>query len=272
MANKPKQQNSKPLQASTEKKQTKKIRKNRGDMSSHLAGLLKGKEVGVFIDAANLYYSASKSGARVSFETMAEWFRSHSLSCTLNFYTAFNPEDTKQIDFINSLESHGYRVVKKPVKVFDNLTKGNMDIELAVDSLTMASTYDIYVIISGDGDFHYLVKALDKLSKKTIVIGVGGYTSFELHMEADNYYFLDRIKEVWKTKRTAKETNQKEYLVFIDQIDSSDYSNSDKNSDNPFAQINDKNPEKHNNKPKIIINKTLKPKIKPSTPRIIDLG
>jgi hypothetical protein len=45
-----------------------------------------------------------------------------------------------------------------------------------------------------------------------MVLGVAGFVSFELHNEADNYYFFDRIKPVWRTPR--KNTNDSVTQVF----------------------------------------------------------
>ena len=45
-----------------------------------------------------------------------------------------------------------------------------MDIELAVDAITIRDSFDILILISGDGDFTYLVNSLEKSYKKTIFI------------------------------------------------------------------------------------------------------
>lgn len=205
-------------QVMTKRKKT----KVKSDLVARLRSLVKNKRVGVYIDAANLYYSATVAEMYIDFETVADWFKRHSRGVSLNFYTAYDLEDIKQIGFLDELENYGYRVIKKPVKVFDNLRKGNMDIELAVDALSDQDKYDIFVLISGDGDFHYLMKKLEEVGKKTMVLGVGGFTSYELHQDADNYFFLDRIASVWQGKSRSR-SHSKEYYIFIDQIEENDY-------------------------------------------------
>ncbi len=195
--------------------------KIKSDLTSKLRKIVKGKRVGVFIDAANLYYSANMVGIHVDFEQLSTWFGKHSDSVLLNFYTAFDEEDAKQLQFLDNLAGHSYNVVKKPVKVFNDLRKGNMDIELAVDALLQSGDYDIFILMSGDGDFHYLLKTLEANDKKSIVLGVGGFTSFELHTDADEYFFMNRIAGVWRGNRRKKEN--REYYVFIDQIEENDY-------------------------------------------------
>ena len=148
-----------------------KIAKFRSDQVENLAKITAGKRVAVFIDAANLYYAGSKAGIRISFESIIDWFKKHSKHSELNFYTAFDPEGTDQITFIETLAGMGYNIIKKPIKVFDSLTKGNMDIELAVDALTAKDNYDVIILMSGDGDFSYLVNKLKTLGKMTVIIG-----------------------------------------------------------------------------------------------------
>jgi len=178
------------------------------DMIKKLSGLIEGQRVGVFIDAANLYFGTSSKGIHISYEAIIDWFRTHTKSCFLNFYTAYKPEETKQTDFLAEMENLGYRIVKKPVKIFaDNNMKGNLDIELAVDSIELRDTFDVYILISGDGDFQYVFQKLKGYGKTTLLIGVGGFTSFELHAEAD-HYFLSIESEQCGKKRSASNRNR----------------------------------------------------------------
>jgi uncharacterized LabA/DUF88 family protein len=197
--------------------------KKRDDLTGKLANLIKNKRVTVFIDAANVYHSANKLGFFISFESIFQWFQEHSKTCKLNFYTAFNPEDSNQIDFLNNLEVLGYHVVKKPIKTFaDKVQKGNMDIELAVDALLEKDQFEIFILLSGDGDFSYLIHTLQKAGKITALIGAGGFTSFELHESVNEYFFLDRIKSIWQAKST-KHSENKTYYIFFDQVDNFDH-------------------------------------------------
>jgi uncharacterized LabA/DUF88 family protein len=197
--------------------------KKRDDLTGKLANFVKNKRVSVFIDAANVYHSANKLGFFISFESIFDWFKEHSKTCSLNFYTAFNPEDANQIEFLHNLEQLGYTMVKKPIKTFaDKVQKGNMDIELAVDALLELKNYDVFILLSGDGDFSYLIHTLQKAGKTTALIGAGGFTSFELHESVNEYFFLDRIKSVWQAKST-KSSENKTYYVFFDQVDNFDH-------------------------------------------------
>jgi uncharacterized LabA/DUF88 family protein len=194
--------------------------KVKSDQVDNLRKHIEGKRVSVFIDAANLYYAGTKGGIRLSFEAIAQWFTKHSKHVVLNFYTAFDPEGVEQLKFIESLSTFGYNVIKKPIKVFDTLTKGNMDIELAVDMLSQQDEYDIGILMSGDGDFSYLVSHLKSLGKMVIIVGIGGFMSYELHKVGDHYFFLDRLARIWQNKLRY---NPQNYKIFLDTIEENDY-------------------------------------------------
>jgi uncharacterized LabA/DUF88 family protein len=178
--------------------------KNRNDMTSVLAKSLKNQRVSVFVDAANLYHASTQAGIRIDFVQIAKWFKENvSKTIDLRFYTAYDPENTKQIQFLDELVQIGYIVIKKPIKDFGTFIKGNMDIELAVDAISNKDNFDILVLISGDGDFTYLINSLEKSYKKTMILSVGGFTSYELHLVADSYFFMNRIAKIWQTPRNA---------------------------------------------------------------------
>lgn len=202
--------------------------KNRNDQTANLARSIEGCRISVFIDAANLYHATNSAGIRVDFVQISAWFKEHSPNVDLRFYTAYDPDNNKQIQFLDELTKVGYVVIKKPIKDFGTFIKGNMDIELAVDAITNKESYDTLILISGDGDFTYLVNSLEKNYKKTIILSVGGYTSFELHLVADSYYFMNRISKVWMT---PKDTNPK-FIVSTDDFQNAYLANNGNNKIN----------------------------------------
>jgi uncharacterized LabA/DUF88 family protein len=184
--------------------------RNVNDLTSVLAGLLTKQKVLVQIDAANLFFSTSVTKIHIDFERMYSWFKKKSQLVDVNYYTAFDPEDTKQKGFLDDLIIFGYKLITKPIKVYDTGIKGNMDIELAVDALNKIDDYDVLVLFSGDGDFTYLIQDIEKKGKRIIVIGTGGFTSYELHQQAHNYFFLNRISSIWQKQRKPKKSAEPE--------------------------------------------------------------
>ena len=181
-----------------------------------LTELIKKKKVMVFIDGSNLYYMMYKTKARFNYDTFVNWMKSKSDLIDIHYYTAFDPEEEKQMDFLKDLENHSYTIHKKPIKWVIDHHKGNMDVELAVYAISLAPGYDLMFLLSGDGDFTYLCQTLERMGKKTIVASLGGYTAQELHESADNYFFLERISTIWKKsyekqdKKTIDEADQKQ--------------------------------------------------------------
>lgn len=204
--------------------------KHNNDMLVKFKGVLAKKRVAVFIDAANVYFGAQKKGIHLNYETLANWFEKNTQNPILNFYTAFNPGDEKQEEFLKEIESFGYNAITKPVKIFaDTNRKGNMDIELCVDAMRQKDDFDIIVLMSGDGDFQYLFKTLKEYGKKTLVLGVGGFTSFDLHNEADYFFFINRVKSVWH----AKKKEDKQYFIYLDELSDIDYKTEEKKQKKP---------------------------------------
>jgi uncharacterized LabA/DUF88 family protein len=77
----------------------------------------------------------------------------------------------QQQGFIRMLNRNGYQVVRKPVKVFaDGNTKADLDIELAIDMLTLANRCDRMILVSGDSDFVPVVKAVGMRGVRTQVV------------------------------------------------------------------------------------------------------
>lgn len=50
----------------------------------------------------------------------------------------------------------------------DNLREKGVDIRLATDMLQYVNTYDVAILVTGDGDFAYVVRAVQNLGKQVI--------------------------------------------------------------------------------------------------------
>jgi uncharacterized LabA/DUF88 family protein len=216
------------------KKKYKNNSRNKNDLENLLISNLGSDRICVLVDAANFFHSALKANIRIDFLQVASWFKLNTNnSLSLRFYTAYNPLDSKQIEFLSKLQEVGYQIIKKPIKTLDNIVKGNMDIELAVDAVRLIPEYDTMVLMSGDGDFTYLVNHLEQNYKKTILLGIGGYTSFELHKVADSYFFLNRISKVWKSQASLKSIVDENYFI----LSTEDYTSTSGNQSDDSTEV-----------------------------------
>jgi uncharacterized LabA/DUF88 family protein len=100
---------------------------------------------------------------------------------------------------VDWLDYNGYTMVTKPVKEFTQPTgrrkfKGNMDVEIAVDIMELASHLDHVVLLSGDGDFRRLVEAVQRKGVRVTVISTirtqPPMVADELRRQADQFIDL----------------------------------------------------------------------------------
>lgn len=94
--------------------------------------------------------------------------------------------------FVEPFLGKGFKIVTKPLKRFaDGSIKANVDIELALDVITMADRLDVAVLVSGDGDFQHLVEVLQSRGIRVEVAGLGQSVAGNLKNAADRYIELD---------------------------------------------------------------------------------
>lgn len=133
--------------------------------------------IALFIDGANLYSAARSLNADMDFRKLIDFFRSKGVLVRAYYYTAIvEGEEYSPIrPLVDWLDYNGFTMVTKPVKRYTDAsghtrTKGNMDIEIAVDMLTLAPHVDHVVLFSGDGDFRRLVEAVQEKGVRVSVI------------------------------------------------------------------------------------------------------
>ena len=88
----------------------------------------------------------------------------------------------------------GFSVVSKPIKtIYDTKTgtikkKANLDIEIVLDMFNTIDSYDLAVLVSGDGDFDRALQLLKARGKKSVVISTTGFIASELRATAGRHY------------------------------------------------------------------------------------
>ena len=104
--------------------------------------------------------------------------------------------ESKEIDqsgFISRLQQKAFEVRRKTLKVrSDGSMKGDWDMEMALEILDAASSLDVVVLVSGDGDFTSLVNRVKRMGPRVEVIGFPRTTAKSLVESADDYQPLDR--------------------------------------------------------------------------------
>ena len=198
--------------------------------------------VAIFIDGANLQKAAFEGlEFRLDFARFLEVLRGEDALVRAYYYVGeFDLETLEQYvrlqnadpdyerrrsrermeqdrEFHRWLNRHGFKVVAKRVSVFRDAeggvrVKANVDVELAVDMLTLAPHIDKAVLVSGDGDFVPLVAAVQAQGVRVTVVSTQeatakGYGSSEALLDAaDDFIELAEIEaSVTRGKRVSRE-------------------------------------------------------------------
>ena len=156
----------------------------------------------VLVDVQNLQETFERQGMEVRYDSLKEHLKSElELGESEVKFLAFVPykrEDDRRMRLIDALSFMGFRVVTKPVREHpDGGMKANMDVELVLEAVNLASVVEKMVIVTGDSDFVPLVDYLSRRGIRVTVLGPGrGSTSVELIRASDHYQNLDSLAGV----------------------------------------------------------------------------
>lgn len=155
-----------------------------------------------------MYHAAKKLGFKVDFLRLKNYFASSEAELFRAFYyAAFDSTQAFIMRILDWLRHNGFIVVTKEVKKFPgSFMKGNLDVELVIDMMTTADSYDTAILFSGDGDFTRCVLELQKRGKKIQVVSTEktspSLLAQELKQQADTFIELADIIPQIKQLRT----------------------------------------------------------------------
>ncbi|MCS6884684.1 MAG: NYN domain-containing protein [Acidobacteriota bacterium] len=160
--------------------------------------------IAIFIDGNNLFHAARAAGVEIDYAKLLEVLRGDDPLLRAFFYTGVDQNAERQQGFLLWMRRNGYRVVEKELKTFpDGTKKANLDVEIAVDMLSLADKYDTAILVSGDEDFAYAVNAVAYKGVRVEVAGFRSNTSPRLIDVADRFIELDSIvHEISKSERS----------------------------------------------------------------------
>lgn len=148
--------------------------------------------VGIFVDVQNIYYAArEKYESKLDFQKLLhESLQGRRLVNA--FAYVVKTREINQENFINTLESIGYEVKARNLKIrSDGSAKGDWDLGIAIDTISLIDRLDVVVLVSGDGDFVDLVKMLQSKNIRVEVASFLHNTSPDLIDAVDMHYILD---------------------------------------------------------------------------------
>jgi len=165
------------------------------------------ERLALFIDGSNLYAATKALGFDIDYTLLRSEFMRRGKMVRAFYYTALieNEEYSPIRPLVDWLDYNGFTLVTKPAKEFTDSygrrkIKGNMDIELAIDAMEMASHVEHIVLFSGDGDFRPLVAALQRKGVRVSVVSTirsqPPMIADDLRRQADTFIELEELKDV----------------------------------------------------------------------------
>ncbi|MEI6316514.1 MAG: NYN domain-containing protein [bacterium] len=150
------------------------------------------QRVAVFIDTQNIYHSARNLyKSYVNFNNiLKDAVADRRLVRAIAYVITSEAGDEKA--FFEALNKIGIETKTKDLQIFaGGAKKGDWDVGLAVDAITIAPRLDAVVIVSGDGDYVPLVEYLQKHSGIQVeVVSFGKSTSMKLKEACDDFVDL----------------------------------------------------------------------------------
>ncbi len=154
-------------------------------------------KVGVYVDVANI---AQNGGYGMQYDVLREFAcRNEGVALRLNAYVAYDEirastdfyYKQKAKSYYSLLRDFGYKVIIKKVKWHTDefgktFGKSNADLEMAIDALMQSEKLDYVLLVTGDGDFIQVVKALQNKGCRVDVLAFKN-VSHRLRNEADMF-------------------------------------------------------------------------------------
>jgi uncharacterized LabA/DUF88 family protein len=170
--------------------------------------------VAVFIDGNNLFHAARFHNIDIDYNRLLKVLLGDGRLLRAFFYTGVDAGAERQQGFLLWMRRNGFRVVQKELKTFyDGTRKANLDVEIAVDMLSLAGRYDTAVLVSGDEDFVYALNAVAYKGCRVEVAGFRSNTAPRLIDVADFFIDLGEIAEFVRKDGSSDERFDMAHLI-----------------------------------------------------------
>jgi uncharacterized LabA/DUF88 family protein len=181
------------------------------------------EKVAVFVDGANLYHSIKSYYKGVlDYGILLNAAVGDRNLLRATFYIVEKQETDENSggssgarSFVYNLNKFGYKVRSKPLVVHESISpegektvshKGDWDIGIIVDMMRLAEHADVYVLVSGDGDYVEAVEYLQsERGLRVEVVSAGQCTSQALLDVCDLHLDLSDIPDLFRYSRSASQ-------------------------------------------------------------------
>ena len=142
--------------------------------------------VGIYVDLQNVLSIQKQASSLLDFA------KSKGEVIWKNVY--YNSQCQHQTSIHKKLKSLGFDCVDVPCRLknsADNQLKSDL-----IDATQANRAADIFILVSGDGDFANSVRLLQELNKKVIVFAQGGNVKQKLIELANDFHFVDELPKL----------------------------------------------------------------------------
>lgn len=156
--------------------------------------MLKQENNYAFIDGQNLNLGVKGLGWLLDFKKFRIYLREKYSVQKAYYFIGFVPGNS---DLYAVLQNYSYILIFKPTfRNSDGKIKGNCDAELVLQAMIDFNNYQKAVIVSGDGDFHCLVKYLREKNKLVTVLAPdrNKYSGLLKKAAGTNLTFMNDLK------------------------------------------------------------------------------
>lgn len=152
------------------------------------------ERVVIFIDGANLFYAAMQLGVEIDYTKLLRCLAKGRSLIRAYFYTGVDRTNDKQQGFLLWMRHNGYRVVSKDLVQYpDGSKKANLEVEIAVDMLSLSNYCDTMILLSGTGELSYVVNAVAYQGNRVEIVSLPSMTSDSLMSVADRFTDLTTL-------------------------------------------------------------------------------
>lgn len=166
-------------------------------------GTVKKGRTAVFIDASNIIYGCSTDCWRMDFKKLFTYLKERYEANKIFYFAGVDKSNKAQLRFYEKLDEFGYRLRLVPVKRFkDGTRKGDVDSKMTFELIRDKDLYDELVVMTGDGDYIYVLEYLLKLGKKVRLMGFYFNTARDLKKLFGEYFTdISRLRELLAIKK-----------------------------------------------------------------------
>jgi uncharacterized LabA/DUF88 family protein len=157
------------------------------------------ERVGVFVDVANLLYSARTLRITIDFGKLLDFLRGNRRLVRAQAYCPTSPQSGEEQMFLQAVKGLGYRITTKNYKTFSSgAKKADLDLDLCMDVVRLVDgrAVDSIVLVSGDSDF---MPMLDYCSDHGVRVEVAAFDeamSATLRQSCDLFINLAMLEDI----------------------------------------------------------------------------